>query len=86
VNKTTLPKVHLSDAQLPEYASKEHAAAAAESAPLISADGTVTGTAAIAAAAKPLGVFSDMSSSGLIQCVTLNQQALIDAKDVLQVM
>lgn len=65
-----LSKVHLSDAELPEFsaASAKGGAAAGEAAPLISADGTLAGAEPPAAVgAQPVGIFSDMSSSGLIQ-------------------
>jgi hypothetical protein len=64
----TLPKVHVSDVQLPAYEAGK-GERASEAAPLISADGTATGLGASAAAYEPgkPGFFSDMGSSGLIQ-------------------
>jgi hypothetical protein len=59
--------VHVSDAQLPDFT--KDTAAAAESAPLMGADGTLAGStaASAAAASKPVGIFSDVSSCGLVQ-------------------
>ena len=75
----------MSDAQLPDYIGKE-AAANGEAAPLMGADASVAVAAAVPAAAKPVGVFSDMGSSGVVKCVMLDQQAIMDAKDTLQAM
>ncbi|GBF88415.1 CAS1 domain-containing protein [Raphidocelis subcapitata] len=73
----TLPKVHISDAHLEK--ERAIAAAAAEAAPLVNGSSSSDG----GAAAKPKGFFEDMGSSGLIQCVLMNQQALMDNKDTL---
>lgn len=83
----SLSKVHLSDVQLPEYDSKQ---GESEGAPLIGADRAATqqgggqgGHAAQPPAGRP-GFVEDAAGSGFVQCLVLNEQAVVEARETLQ--